>query len=108
MGKLFLGENKFEKVQIKWSNPRLQSGKQKGNVRIVFTEVMKDSPEYVTTVPADEIDPWSPIQAQIVRENFIANVVIDNKVAFACTVADLHALQRAISVHLDRASAYIY
>ena len=100
MGKLFLSENTFQPIEIKWSGPRVSNPQQKGNVRIVFTEIMKDSDQYKTEIPSDEIDPWSPIQSQVARENFIANVVIDNKIAFACTVNDLFALQRAITVQL--------
>ena len=107
MGKLFLSENKFQKVKVNWSSPRTHNKDQKGNVKVVFTEIEKDSPDYKNAVEYFNLDPWSPMQSQLKRENFIANIVIDDKIAFACTVADLFALQRALSVHLDRASAHI-
>lgn len=108
MSKLFLGENKFQLVKIKWSNPRMSSGRQQGNVRIVFMEVAPDSSDYKTEMPPAELDPWSPIQSQLKRENFVANVVIDDKLAFACTVSDLLALQRAIESHVQKAQSYLY
>jgi len=107
MGKLFLSENKFNKIKVNWSTGRVHMSQQKGNVKIVFTEILKDSPEYKTELSYFDADPWSPIESQLKRENFIANVLIDDKIAFACTVADLFALQRALSVHIDRASAHI-
>jgi len=107
MGKLFLSENKFQKINIKWSRPNVGNSMQKGNVRIVFTEIPKDSPEYKEEIPSFEIDPWSPLAWQVMRENYVANVVIDEKIAFACTMNELTALHRALGVLLDRASSQL-
>jgi len=107
MGKLFLSENKFQEVNIEWSRSNVMNSMQKGNVRVVFTEIPKDSAEYKAEIPSSQIDPWAPLAWQVIRENYIANVVIDEIVAFTCTMNDLSSLNRALSVILDRAAAQI-
>jgi len=107
MGKLFLSENKFQKIKVDWSNGRVSNRLQKGNVKVVFTEIPPDSPEYKTNIDYFSLDPWATMDTQVKRENFIANVVIDDKVAFSCTVADLFSLQRALTIYIDRASAHL-